>query len=309
MDTVTREDGPNRGWRQRRDEVAALVDHTVRRAAPVTVRWLLGLLWLSNVNWKVPTEFGGLRNYVQAGVDHPVVPGSAWLFEHVVLPQISLFGWVTLFVEVGLAAALLSGRALRTAAVVSAIQALSIGLAVANAPEEWYWSYLLMFGMSVAVLAQARRDRPHSPRLMGIVVAAYGAVVVLANLAAGFTGDDNTTRTLFTGRNDIPDEFGVSVFAGSIALGLAFLVLGIATWLLAGSSIDVRRIVGWVTVAVAALLLLTYRAAPDTLVIGLGSRAVHCAVLATLGLSLLPRLGAAGSPDEEHPTSDQRGAR
>jgi uncharacterized membrane protein YphA (DoxX/SURF4 family) len=250
-------------------------------------------MWLSNVNWKVPTEFGGLRNYVQAGIDHPVVPGSAWMFEHVVLPQISLFGWATLFVEVGLAAALLSGRALRTAAVVSAIQALAIGWAVANAPDEWYWSYLLMFGMSIAVLTQAGRDRPHSPRLMGAVVAVYGAVVVITNLAAGFTGDDGVTRTLFTGRNDIPDEFGVSVFTGSVALGLVFVAFGVAAWLLAGSSVDVRRIVGWVIVGVAALLLLTYRAAPDTLVIGLGSRAVHCAVLATLGLSLLPRREAA----------------
>lgn len=296
---MNNDQGVGRSWSERRDEMAGRVDHALRRVAPVTVRWLLGLMWLSNVNWKVPTEFGGLRNYVQAGIDHPVVPGSAWLFEHVVLPQISLFGWVTLFVEVGVAAALLSGRALRTAAVLSAIQALSIGLAVANAPDEWYWAYLLMFGMSVAVLAQARRDRPHSPRVMGVVVAMYGAIVVVANFAAGFAGDDNVTRTLFTGRNDIPDEFGVSVFPGSVVLGLLFIALGAAAWLLSGSSPDVRRIVGWVTVALAGLLLLTYRAAPDTLVIGLGSRAVHCGVLAALGLSLLPRLGAADSPDQE----------
>ncbi|MCU0310117.1 MAG: hypothetical protein MUE36_04140 [Acidimicrobiales bacterium] len=282
-------------WWARRDRVAATVDHAVRDVGPIVVRWLLGLMWLSNVNWKVPTEFGGLRNFVQAGVDHPVVPGSAWVFENVVLTQISAFGWMTLFVEVFVAAALLSGRALRTAAVVSGLQALGIGLAVANAPEEWYWSYLLMFGLSIAVLVQAGRSHPHSARSMGVVAAVYGAAVAVTNLAAGFTGDDNITRTLFTGRNDIPDEFGVSVFPGSVALGLVFIAVGIGTWLLAGAGAAARRAVGGGTIALAAVLLFTYRAAPDTLVIGLGSRAVHCAVLAALGLSLLPHHAEQGA--------------
>lgn len=170
------------------------VDRYTVRFGPVVVRWLLGLLWLSNVNWKVPTEFGGLRNYVQAGVDHPVVPGSAWMFEHLVLPQMGLFGWLTLFVEVGLAAALLIGRFLRTAAVISAAQAVGIGLAVANAPNEWFWAYFSMIGLSVAVLVQAPASRPHSARLMGAVVVVYGVVVAVSNAAAGFGGDANVRR-------------------------------------------------------------------------------------------------------------------
>jgi len=270
------------------DSFTAGVDQAARRFGPVTVRWLLGLMWLSNVNWKVPTEFGGLRGYVQAGIDHPVVPGSAWVFEQLVLPQIGAFGWLTLFVEVGVAAMLLSGRFLRTAALLSAAQAVGIGLSVANAPDEWYWAYLLMFGLSLAVLIQAPGSRPHSPKAFGVVVSAYGVVVAAANAAAGATGDDNLTRTLFTGRNDIPDEFGVSVFPGSIALGLVFVALGVAAWFVASAPDQVRRAVGWGAVGVAAVLLLTYRAAPDTLLIGLGSRAVHCGVLAALGLSLLP---------------------
>jgi uncharacterized membrane protein YphA (DoxX/SURF4 family) len=287
------------------DAAVARVDAVSGRYGPVAVRWLLGLLWLSNVNWKVPTEFGGLRNFVQAGVDHPVVPGSAWVFEHIVLTGMPAFGWVTLVAEVGVAATLLSGRFPRTSALVSAALSVGIGLAVANAPGEWYWAYLLMLGLSLAVLVQAPGHRPHSARLLGSVVVAYGGVVALANGAAGLTGDDNVTRTLFTGRNDIPDEFGVSMFAGSVALGGAFVVLGVAAVGLAGASPTLRRWVGWATVAVALVALFTYRGGPDTLVVGLGSRAVHCGVLAALGLSLLPvrrppdgRTDADDTPDD-----------
>lgn len=269
--------------------VTAAVDRVSERAGPVAVRWLLGLMWLSNVGWKVPTGFGGLRNYVQAGVDHPVLPGSAWIFENIVLPQMGVFGFVTLFVEVGVSAALLSGRYLRVAAVVSMAQSFAIGLAVANAPDEWYWAYLLMIGLSIAVLVQAPRSRPTSPRALGLVTIAFGLVVVLNNRAVGLGGDDNTTRSLFTGSNDIPDEFGNAIFTGSIGLGLLFVALGAGTWLLGSASDAVRRAVGAGAIVVAAALLLTYRSSPDDLIIGLGSRPVHCGVLAALGLSLLPR--------------------
>ncbi len=254
------------------DRLTAGVDRYAGRYGPVVARWLLGLMWLSNVNWKVPTEFGGLRNFIQFGVDHPVVPGSAWVFENLVLPQMGLFGWLTLFVEVGVAAALLSGRFLRTAAVVSAGLSVGIGLAVANAPDEWYWAYLLMLGLSIAVLVQAPTARPHSSRLMGVVVIGYGVVVAVTNWAAGFTGDDNVTRTLFTGRNDIPDEFAFNTFSGSIALGLAFVVLGVMALFVDRAPDTVRRASGWGLVAIASILLLTYRASPETLIIGLGSR-------------------------------------
>jgi thiosulfate dehydrogenase (quinone) large subunit len=268
--------------------MADRIDAVTTRFGPATVRWILGLMWLSNVNWKVPTEFGALRNFVQEGIDHPVVPGSAWVLEEVVLSQISAFGWITLFVEVGVAAALLAGRFVRVAAVVSAVQAVGIGLSVANAPNEWYWAYLLMIGLSLAVLTLAPGDRPHSPRLMGAVVAVYGVVVAVTNADAGFAGNDNASRSLFTGRNDIPDEFGVSMFPGSVLLGLVFVAVGVGSWLLASAAPQVRRALGWGAVVASALLLLTYRAAPDDLVIGLGSRAVHCGILAALGLSLLP---------------------
>lgn len=298
MTQIDRTDADRTG-RGRVGEVTATVDRIAGRAGPVAARWLLGLMWLSNVNWKVPPNFGGLLNYVQAGVDHPVLPGSAWVFEHVVLAHITPFGYVTMLVEVGVGALLVSGRFLRVAAVVSAVQAFAIGLAVANAPDEWYWAYLLMIGLSIAVLAMAPRDRATSARTIGVVVALAGIVTAINNAGSGFGGDDNMTRSLFTGSNDIPDEFGNSVFPGSVALGLALVVVGVAAWFLAGASLQVRRVAGVATIVVAVVLLLTYHADPSTLLIGLGSRAVHCGMLAAVGLALLPRTWQEKHPDED----------
>jgi thiosulfate dehydrogenase (quinone) large subunit len=272
----------------RTESVADVVDRWAGRAGPPAVRWLLGLMWLSNAGWKIPPDFASLRHYAEFGVEHPVLPGSAWVFEQVVLPRMSFFGWVTLFVETGLAAVLLSGRYLRVAAVVSAAQSLAIGLAAANGPNEWYWAYLLMIGLSIAVLVQAPRTPRPAPRALGVVAIGFGVGVTLNSIEAGFTGDDNTTRSLFKGSNDIPDEFGNAVFSGSIALGLIFVALGIGTWLLVGTDDAVRRWAGVTAILVAAALLFTYRSSPSDLILGLGSRPVHCGVLAALGLVLLP---------------------
>lgn len=274
---------------QHRSHVTSLnatFDRLVGRAGPIAVRWLLGLMWLSNANWKVPQEFTSLRKYINAGVEHPVLPGSAWIFEQIILPRMSTFGWITLFIEVGLAAAFLSGRFLRVAGIVSVVQSFAIGLAVANAPHEWYWAYLLMIGLSIAVIVEAPRVRPPSPRTTAIIVAAYGLIISANNLLANPA--DGGKRTLFTGGNDIPDQFANAVFAGAVALGIGFVAVAAAAWFISAADERIRTIVGGITIAVAAVLLLTYRSSPRALAIGLGSRAVHCAVLAVVGLSLLP---------------------
>jgi len=99
-------------------------DAIARRFAPNTLRVIAGLLWLSNAAWKVPTGFGrsaegcgALCGYVAAGSEHRVTPVTGWMFEHLIGPHLSVFGWVTVFVEVGLAVTLLAGRFVRVAAI------------------------------------------------------------------------------------------------------------------------------------------------------------------------------------------------
>ena len=211
-------------------------DELSARWAPAVLRWTAALLWLSNLSWKVPTAFGktagkcsGLCGYVDKGAEFRVVPGSPWIFEHLIGPNLSVFGWLTLFIEATLVALLLSGRYLRVAAVLGFVQAGAIGLAVANADGEWYWSYLLMMALHVAILALAPQTRPVRAATFGWVLAGYGALVAIGHIGAPFAGDSNGTWWgPFAESNDVPGDFARNVFAGSILLGLILVVLGVA---------------------------------------------------------------------------------
>ncbi|MBA3523284.1 MAG: TQO small subunit DoxD [Geodermatophilaceae bacterium] len=132
------------------------------RLLPAALRVTAGLLWLSNVGWKTPPDFGrsaercsGLCRFVEAGVDDAVIPPWGWVLDTIVSPNLSAFGYLTLVTEFLLAVLLLSGALTRAAALVGLGQSLAIGLTVANAEGEWYWSYLLMAALHVAVFAMA----------------------------------------------------------------------------------------------------------------------------------------------------------
>lgn len=266
------------------------VDTASGRWGPAVLRWTAALMWLANVNWKVPPDFGrsgerctALCRYVEAGAEFPVAPGSAWFFENVASPNLAVFGWVTLISESILVVLLVSGRFVRSAAVLGIAMSAGIGLAVANAEHEWYWSYLLMIALHLAILVTASTARPQPARTMAAITAGYGVLIAIAHARAGFTGDGDWI--LFSQANDLPGEWGRGTFPGSIALGLGFVVVGVVGWLVAGrlSSIS-QRVVGWGLVAVSALLLVTYE--PGGLIIGLGSRPGNVCVLAALGLSI-----------------------
>ncbi|WP_112283375.1 Rv1678 family membrane protein [Prauserella muralis] len=132
-----------------------------------SVRWLpavlrigVAFLWIQNAAWKVPPTFGeagggGLYHFTRFAVDRPVWGPYAWLVEHVVLPNFTFFGWVTLLVEAALGAFLLVGLFTRFWAVVGLGQTLVITLSVLNAPHEWHWSFYLMFLAHLALLTSA----------------------------------------------------------------------------------------------------------------------------------------------------------
>src|SRR5262245_7776359 len=99
--------------------------------ALAVLRILAGLMWLANVIWKWPPDFGengrtGLYFWTRQAVDHPVFPPYSWLVEHLVLPNFTAFGWLTFVVETLLAVLLLTGTAVRLAALVGIGQSLAI---------------------------------------------------------------------------------------------------------------------------------------------------------------------------------------
>jgi thiosulfate dehydrogenase (quinone) large subunit len=146
--------------------------HSTARAVPVlpsplnrallaVVRIGVGLLWLQNVGWKTPPNFGrgdppdGLYLSASYAVSAPVLPPFAWLMERFVLPNFTFFGWMVLLVEAALGAFLVIGLATRFWALIGIAQTAVIALSVLNAPHEWYWSYLLMLLVHVALFATA----------------------------------------------------------------------------------------------------------------------------------------------------------
>lgn len=281
-------------------EITERVDTSVSSWGPTALRYVVALLWLSNVSWKVPPSFGEsadacnrLCGFVQDGIDHSVLPGTAWFFDTIVQPNLTVFGWYTLIIEATLAALFLSGRYLRVAGVLGVIQSIGIGMAVANTPGEWYWSYVLMAALSFAILVMARSLRPTTPRVMAAITIGCGIVVAIESARNGFTGSGEGDPVLF-GSGGWIANFGQNTFPGSIALGLILIAVGAGAWLLFEvADRDVRRWAGWGTVVAAAILLVTYSS--DGTIIGLGSKASTAAVVAALGLSLVP----ARQEDEE----------
>lgn len=123
------------------------------------VRIAVGVLWLTNVNWKMPPTFGegggGLYGYTRHAVDNPVFQPFSWLVEHLVLPNFVAFGWTVLLMESLLGAFLLLGLATRLWAAIGVVQSVAITLSVAQTPPEWPWSYYLMIAANLSVWATA----------------------------------------------------------------------------------------------------------------------------------------------------------
>jgi thiosulfate dehydrogenase [quinone] large subunit len=152
-------------------EVAAVTDHAadalpvlpsrMNRTMMAIVRIGVGLLWLQNVGWKIPPDFGrgdppnGLYLSASHAVTYEVFRPYTWLVEQVVLPNFTFFGWMVLLVEASLGAFLLIGLATRFWAVIGMTQTIVIILSVLNAPHQWLWSYVLMLLVHLTLFATA----------------------------------------------------------------------------------------------------------------------------------------------------------
>lgn len=117
---------------------------------------------------------------------------------------------------------------------------------------------------------------------VAVLVAAYGAVMMIVNARNGLLPTTYTRDwVLVGGSTDFPGDFGRNVFAGSIGLGLLFLIVAAAVAVTAGRA--VARIVGATALLVALVLLVLYDDRGNLL----GAKPSSAAVLAAVGLFLL----------------------
>lgn len=243
------------------------------RVIPPVVRIIAGLLWLANTDWKVPPDFGestgrGLYGFVADGIEHPVLGPYAFLLETFVLPNISLFGWLTLLVETSLAALLITGTLTRLAAVGGAAQSLAITLTVSRVPGEWAFAYYLMVAVHLSVLAMdagrtwgvdalvaKRRAARADPSTLPAAERSLRIGRRIAATALGLLG-----LFLLITQPFVTSLFPFSRFhgvRGSGLLGLMYLALAALVWLLAGGAAAART-VATLTLMLAAWALFTY---------------------------------------------------
>jgi uncharacterized membrane protein YphA (DoxX/SURF4 family) len=228
------------------------------------LRIVAGLLWLAHVWWKVPPDFGedrrtGLWFWTHLAVDHPVFPPYSWLVEHLVLPNFTPFGWLVLVVETLLPVLLLTGTAVRLAALIGIGQSVAIGLSVAQAPNEWPWAYAMMIGIHLVLLLTpsaryaavdavraARRGGDAAP-IARRLLAGWGVVLVVIGLVAAI--------------KSIGDEFlaprgrGVGypplqLFLGDYNMLAVLVLLGVAALMLAAAVVRARSLA--ITAAIVA---------------------------------------------------------
>ena len=143
------------------ERAVAFLPSRIDRAVIAMVRIGVALLWLQNLSWKAPPDFGqgdppgGLYLSTTYAVSYEVLHPYAWLVERLVLPNFTFFAWMVLLVEASLGAFLLVGLATRFWALVGIAQTVAIMLSVVNSPGEWIWSYLLMLLIHAALFATA----------------------------------------------------------------------------------------------------------------------------------------------------------
>lgn len=246
-------------------------DPRTSAAALAGLRVLVGLMWLYNVAWKQPPDFGqdsgsGVYGYSQDAVEYPVFPPFSWVVEQLVLPNFTAFGWSVLVLETLLAVLLLTGTMVRLAALVGAGQSLAIGLSVAETPGEWPWAYWLMIGIHVALLftasgraaavdsvradAAAGRGLPAATRLLrgwGVVVGLTGVVALVLSV-----GEDPVASS--GSQLGGPD---LSVSVGSYNLLGALALVGVAVLMIMAAALGRRglALAAAVTACLAALSL------------------------------------------------------
>ena len=242
-------------------------DTTSTRSSSIaigSVRIVAGLLWLANLEWKRPPDFGrnqknGLYKYVDGAVAHKVFAPWSWIVEHLVLKQYTLFGWSTLLLESMLAALLLLGLWTRPVALLAALNSVAIGLSVLHYPNEWPWSYYLMVALHVLLFATGAgryvgldsvRARGDAARRHAVVV--LGAIAVIVGLVS---------LALVSGRSFAAEQGKLVGWAGGEAKLLWFNPLSALLTAVLGAvavlSVRLRKAeLGWVAVGGFGLMAL-----------------------------------------------------
>jgi uncharacterized membrane protein YphA (DoxX/SURF4 family) len=128
------------------------------------LRILLGVLWLANLSWKLPPDFGkhdpeGLLYNFERAEQYAVIGPLRDFTREVVIPHFSLFGWLVFLAELTAGLLLLLGLWTRVGALIGLVQSITITLLVVRAPNEWVWTYVMFVAIGLVVLVTPSGSR------------------------------------------------------------------------------------------------------------------------------------------------------
>jgi hypothetical protein len=145
------------------------LDDNLSRTGLVIARVMIGLLWFTQLLWKLPPSFGcpagfavttsitarttGLCDWVGLMSIYSLVPLQASLVKSVVIPNLAWMGWLIFLMEAFVAVSLILGLFTRLGGVAGLLQALNLLLGVSAVPGEWYWTYLMLAIFGLVFLA------------------------------------------------------------------------------------------------------------------------------------------------------------
>jgi thiosulfate dehydrogenase [quinone] large subunit len=131
------------------------------RYGMVLVRLIIGYLWITQLEWKLPPQFGcpadfavssslnartsGLCDWTGLMGVYSKVPMHAAFVNNVVIPNISWMGWLIFLMEAFIAVSLIFGLFTRLGAIVGFIQAVNLYIGLTAIPFEWYWTYGMLY--------------------------------------------------------------------------------------------------------------------------------------------------------------------
>ena len=121
------------------------------------VRAFMGLFWLVNLVWRLPTGFGkgnywGLPRTLDVARTHGFSPPVRSIVDNVLIPHTTFVGWLAFLAGLFTGLSLLLGLWTKGGAALGLLQAIVITLLVANAPGEWLYGYLMLILLSSLML-------------------------------------------------------------------------------------------------------------------------------------------------------------
>lgn len=187
------------------------LDVRLRGPALGLARISLGLLWLANLHWKVPNDFGesnggGLFKYSESVTRNSPFAPFTWVTEQIILPNFQFFGWFTIIVETILAALLLVGYRTKIVALLGAAMTIPIMLSVIyyDGADEWSWAYILMFSAHImlwasdsgahfgvdGVLRRGPSDARRALMSIGVITTVVGVAGLFVARSVSFVGSE-----------------------------------------------------------------------------------------------------------------------